>query len=669
MNKFIRYEYILYIVLFALAAVFFRQYTIVSLISNQVSQMPLVMRELDPGFLVNDWYVNEMSGLNGRTFFVALVAGTARILGLESAYFALYLLGVLFSASVIYYATARVFKGGETAGLIAALLVMSWELHDFGEVLQIVSADLIPAHLAKSLSLLAILLALQGRGAACGIIAGVTSLLQPLLGVACGIMALGTLLVVATVTIEAKWRPVIKFKRSALMSGAAGFLCLLPFAVFWARLSSSTLDLESYVHVVATIRNPHHYLPSTWGPTQYLLTALFLCATAILFAALRRSPLPEASARVPGTEPATADSPAKAILAHQTYLFIFAAGLVLLCVLGYLFVEVWPIRMFVTLQAYRYLYIFLWFAIIFAAIAAAQIGREGSFAKCCVFCLLLLGANGTLQPVIFILGAGAYYQWTRHPERRLQVSEMALAAAAGFLILVSFRDYHPQMAGILLSLVVAALAVLAMSFRQTWLRLALLACLAGSMGMVATFAGQRLSTAAAQMSERFNIRSYPTFDAVMTDDEGQNRTMRALLEAAAFAKRELPEDAVFLTPPNFGAFRIFAERAIVVDFKSWTFGDPAGWLARLENAYGALDGPGVDTGEALDESSGQGLGGFALMRRLDARYKEISDRKIAGIAQQYGVRYAVLYRATETNYPAVFEGRRYKIVALSNRRE
>lgn len=651
MNKFIRYEYAVYLALFALAAVFFRQHTIVSLASNQVSQMPLVMRNLDPGFLINDWYVNEMSELNGRSFFVGLVASTARILGLEGAYFTLYLLGVLLSAGVIYYATARVFKAGETAGLIAALLVMSWQLHDFGTVLQVVNNNLIPAHLAKPLSLLAIVMAMQGRGAACGIIAGLTSLLQPLLGVACGIMALGALLVVATITIEAKWRPVIKIRRPLLMSVAIGFLCLLPFAVFWARLSSSALDLESYIHVVATIRNPHHYLPSTWGPTQYLLTALFLCATAVLFAALRRSPFPEPSNT--GAEPTLATSPGNEILAHQTYLLVFSAGLILLCVFGYLFVEVWPIRAFVTLQAFRYLYIFLWFAMIFAAIAAVHVRREGSFAKCCVFCLLLLGTNGTLQPVIFLLGAGAYHQWTRHPERRMLAGEMTLAAAAGFLILTSFRDYHPNMAGILLSLIVTALAIFTMTFRQTWFRLALLAGLAGSMALVMTFAGHRLSTAATEVSERFNLYSYPTFDAVAADIDHHNKIMAGLLETAAFAKRQLPKDAIFLTPPNFGAFRIFAERAIVVDFKSWTFSDPADWLERIENTYGALQGP----------------GGFPMMGRLDERYKDIDDRKIAGIAEQYGTRYAVLYLTTETNYPSVFEGQRYKVVSISNTSE
>ena len=666
MNKATRYEYIVYISLFALIAVFFRQHTLLSMASNQVSQMPLVMRSLDPGFLLNDWYVNEMSGLNGRTFFIALVAGAARVFGFEAAYFGLYLAGTLFSAGVIYYATVRVFRAGETAGLIAAMLVMSWELIDFGAVLQVANLNLIPAHLTKSMSLLALCFAMQRRGLACGLLAGLTSLLQPLLGVACGIMALGALFTVALIKIDADWRPRLQIDRPLLTSAALGSLCLLPFAVFWANLSATALDLETYVYTVATIRNPHHYLPSTWGPTRYLQMGLFLLATGLLFIAWRRSLFSGSGSRNPTgnnslavslsgsshvpSAVSSASPPAKnrdnAFL--QSYLLVFAAGLTLLCILGYVFVEVWPIRAVVTLQAYRYLYIVLWFAMIFAAIAVVQVGTEGSFVKRCVFCLLLIGANGTLQPLVFTIGAGAYLQWTRHPDRRVSGGELALAAAVSFMFLESFRDYHADMSHILLSLIVAAVASFVLTIQQSRTRLTTVAASIALVVMAATWAGPRLTPLANLVSERFNLYSYPTFDALTSHADRLDVGFAGLIETATFANRQLPEDAVFLTPPNFGAFRIFAERAIVVDFKSWTFGDPAGWLERIRNVYGALDG----------------AGGFPMMARLDERYQSIDDSQIARVAERYGARYAVLHLKTGSAYPAVFEGESYKIVEI-----
>lgn len=86
----------------------------------------------------------------------------------------------------------------------------------------------------------------------------------------------------------------------------------------------------------------------------------------------------------------------------------------------------------------------------------------------------------------------------------------------------------------------------------------------------------------------------------------------------------------------------------MVDFKSWTFGNPAGWARGLETTYGPLEGP----------------GGFPMMMRLDRSCREIDAVKVTEISRLYGSSHAVLYRASETGYPSVFEGQRYKTVAL-----
>ena len=60
------------------------------------------------------------------------------------------------------------------------------------------------------------------------------------------------------------------------------------------------------------------------------------------------------------------------------------------------------------------------------------------------------------------------------------------------------------------------------------------------------------------------------------------------------AKAHAPPGATFLTPPNWGRFRLVTERAIVVDFKAFPFTDDAmvEWKQRLDACYGPTEATG-----------------------------------------------------------------------------
>ena len=79
-------EAISYIILFSLVVIVLQGYTLLSLGSNQVSQIPLLLREIDDGYLVEDWYVNEMSGLSARFFYIQLLALFSKLIGLSATY-------------------------------------------------------------------------------------------------------------------------------------------------------------------------------------------------------------------------------------------------------------------------------------------------------------------------------------------------------------------------------------------------------------------------------------------------------------------------------------------------------------------------------------------------------------------------------------------------------
>ena len=124
------------------------------------------------------------------------------------------------------------------------------------------------------------------------------------------------------------------------------------------------------------------------------------------------------------------------------------------------------------------------------------------------------------------------------------------------------------------------------------------------------------------------------------------------VEAARFARGNTPEDAIFLTPPVFGKFRLVARRALVVDWRSFPFQDRAmvEWRQRIFDCYGV-----------------PGFVGHYAREELNGNYKKIRDSVILELRKKYGFAYAVLYQETPTKFPVIYENRKYKILHLRER--
>jgi hypothetical protein len=120
-------------------------------------------------------------------------------------------------------------------------------------------------------------------------------------------------------------------------------------------------------------------------------------------------------------------------------------------------------------------------------------------------------------------------------------------------------------------------------------------------------------------------------------------------EMAKYARTHTPSQAVFLTPPDWGQFRLLARRAIVVDFKAFPFQDMAmaAWYERLTTCYG--------TPQAT---------GFAMLPALKGHYAGLDDPRLEALRNRYGIGYAVLYAQTPTSLPVLHATANHKLVAL-----
>jgi hypothetical protein len=103
------------------------------------------------------------------------------------------------------------------------------------------------------------------------------------------------------------------------------------------------------------------------------------------------------------------------------------------------------------------------------------------------------------------------------------------------------------------------------------------------------------------------------------------------LKLCHWAREATPVDAIFLVPPSDTAFRLEAQRAIVVNFKHvpQLSGEIIHWLDRLESVLGTRE-----------------VGAFPrdyvkLLPALDAKYKSRAPAELNGVARKYGARYII----------------------------
>jgi hypothetical protein len=122
------------------------------------------------------------------------------------------------------------------------------------------------------------------------------------------------------------------------------------------------------------------------------------------------------------------------------------------------------------------------------------------------------------------------------------------------------------------------------------------------------------------------------------------------VDLANWVRKHTARSSIFLVNPSLGEFRITAERAIVVDFTAFPFQDQAmaEWQQRMYDCYGVPNAAGFDA--------------VPLMRD---KFTKMSDKKLVKLRAKYGFDYAILYKATKTKYPVIFDTLNYKVIQLN----
>lgn len=530
----VNYPYVLLAIVFGLCSTFV--FYIGFGRGDSIEQLPIIYRCIDNTYLQKDFFVNASSSSIVRRVFaelVALIAGIKENVSL--VYFILLSIANSSISVVTYFFTKKLFNEISISGLYAAAAAMYVTVFELGWSGNIYFNMLTPASLAVPLLMYSIYIIMQLRVVPAILICILATLLHPLMGIE------GTLLNIAVYIVGARINGI--HSRKKLTTLVLCVIAYIAFVLFFLHsyLRIPEIDNETYVHILAYFRHPHHYLPGRIANDFYYGAVIFTLAGLTSY------------------------------VVHKAYLnskialliFVYSVIIIAVCIIGYFFTERLNSRVWTIAQPLRQLYFIKWFIIVFIA------GGIGTYHKSFLKPLHLLSLLTSALAYISLTARVLYMKYYGSSIKRYYPIEVVIVILTVLLgVVLNIKDFY-------LPLYIAFIA------------------LAGIMGIskpVGKIVSILAFTAATGLFISFCTKALPmkrmTIENSLTKDE---------LGIMSFIYDNTEEEALFLIPPGLGSFRLVAKRSVVVDYKAFPFTDEAmlEWYKRMLKCYGDVEVNGV----------------------------------------------------------------------------
>ncbi|MBL0062066.1 MAG: hypothetical protein IPP40_11470 [bacterium] len=479
--------------------------------SDQLEQLPLIRRYLDPTFAVGDYSVDAMSSFSPR-YFVAFMGTLAKVIPLNVLYLLLTCLQHAGIAAVTFFAARKLFKSSDLPALIATVLVMVLGSVELGGAAHLVASYMLPRSLILFIALWCVWEGINLRPARCALLAMVGSFVHPqvaLQAAAIGFGTIGVSLFFKVADQATEVRGQIR-KQWLWWLGSGISFGLFNFIFWFLPLRGQSLSRESLDYLIR-FRAPHVHLPSTYSIEQYVGMLLFVIAGVLLWKMWYDDP--------------TTDR----LLARR---FGIGASLVLaFLACGYIFVEWFSFGPFLSAQAFRAVSFIKWFGLLLLGGAIAKLITSSRPAGA----WFLTSAFGQAQPAIFFVGTLLEYlkqKWDTTLSNSSYRLFFILALLAQLTLLVVYRGGREALALV----VMFSVALLFVSLKYSLLRNA-----AAILGTFAAFCILLASINALKLPIPRSITSR------IVEPKSANEV--AIEGIARFANRHTPSGSIFLTPP------------------------------------------------------------------------------------------------------------------------
>lgn len=578
----------------------------------QYEMLWIILRAMDPSYLVNDLFVNSSANFNEDYFFAHFIILLQKVIELPVLFFVLTLLINIAQGWTAFLLGKHLFNGNKFAGIVGALLVISVSSMAIGYGPFLMRNDLIPSHLIRPLLFYALLMGLKDKPVQVSILAGIASFIHPLEGPVTGFLLLGMLFIQKLLNKErtiSEYRPILY---GVLILCACTAIFVVPYYLQQTNGLSDELFIE-----IMLFRFPNHYLPSYFFKPKLVIMALGFLITCVL------------SIRIWLRNSTTDKKMVQSI-------FIISSLLLILCLGGYLFVEVLPQRIWVIAHPFRFLYIIKLFGLLLIGGVLAEMIQKPTnkwtgwilffstiqlWATACL--LLLKGFEDKLKKTSLIKGL------LSHP----------LLQGLLVVILIYFLPGFIRKFTLVFFFCIVLLWVFVYWKKRIYYGLLLLSVLAILVNIFIVPQVELPEAIASRSEKYFRPKVY------QTDEKFKESGV------AAFIKENTPESSVLIVPAGKGSLRLLANRALVVDLIGIPMEDKGliEWYSRLKNVYS------LPKDVPLGIKDNYNFGVF-----------KPEDSLLIKLSSLYNASYAVVDKQKNTELEVLYEDNHFKLIDLSN---
>jgi hypothetical protein len=583
---------------------------------DHVEHLPILFRAENAEYLRKDSFLNAFSqNYDPRFYYTRLILILKQLFPLPLLFFLL----TFFINYLIAFSTYRIanqlFSNEKWAGLMAVFLVLTVSTIELGSVAEIHTEYLTPNALAFSLILLALSFVFSKKWVLAGLLLGLASLIHPLAGPESALLFFSYAALEQLATNKFQWKKYSAFLIGAFIFAMFATLSLAPFFLN----KSDGLDAKTFIGIYAHFRAPHHIIPSIFmHPAERNLAIKLLI---LLFFAWF------AFVKIKNKEQR-----------FQYNILIYIIILVLLALAGYVFVEIYPVKIVVIAQTFRLLYLLKFFLLLLLGGYIGYNLQSGTQLNK-VYALAALISSFALPNLIWIFGLWGFssllHRRINLPQAFLFVEIAAILSLGGYGFYLSWQNLEQSANVYLWAFMLLFLPLLSM------LNLSRIQMYIWPLATILVFGywgtHQRIETMKPlqkALSRQYSLNDLPS----------------SQLELAKKIRELTPDSSILLVPPMFGELRYLANRALLVTFKTLPFGGKQmiSWKEAVFDCYGWTD-----------------LKGFnAVLYSFEPNYKKIDKERLKMLNSKYGADYAVLYTETETVFPVLFENKQYKLIYI-----
>jgi len=564
--------------------------------------IPMVRAVMDPSYLPGDMVAEAARSFGPRFYSVHLIAALATPATLPVVLFILTVVTNVAIAVVVALFARDLFKSN-VAGMVAAAFAMSVSTFDLGSSPSLFTSQVVSDRLAWPLGVLAVWASLRHRPLWSGLAAGVASLMHPVLGAEIGVLSLGaSTLVLLREDSQLRRRELVGIVGGLAVFGALFLATVVPYA------DAAHIPFEEYQQIELA-RSAHELAPSEFPLIEWIKALLFFVGVALAWKSVRRRGAPSDE--------------------DSAFLFVFVLGTLAALLLGFVFVEVIPVKAWWIADTWHRLtpeLAWLGFTIIAGGISLKlSQGRVETGAY--------LGAVG-LSPLS--TGLGWLAVWAEEAGEPRRIPRQAWRAIELVVLVGGVAAVTPARS-VVQFLIVGALAAWLM-FAPSNARPVASSTIAVGALAVALIGAQTIG-GLPRVIDEVGPEVLPSQREGPTVDIGER------------VRAATSEDALILIPPNLGDIRITGERAVLVDYKAIPYQEDrmAEWWDRIQAAY--------HKPEKI---------GSAALTEMDHNYRSIEDPALTALCERYGIDYAVLYSETPTRFRVVDANSTYTLVDLGD---